>query len=209
MRILASDWASPGHASETLSPLAPGAYTYMHEMVTLSDVRSGDDLRRIKAGTGGAAGQLDRQAYVSTGGQDAGGLWVAIELPPWLWVVPSHYSLGLLSIQDSMEEEGKRTKKQQVEDTASKQVAVKEVVASNWRLDASPDGSTWYVLRRHTDDQSLDEPFAATHTWPLDVRHLEEPVRFVRIVLEGPLPEVCNLSLSNLLMMTTMFISTQ
>ena len=106
-------------------------------------------------------------------------------------------------------EEGKRSKKQQVKDTASEEVAVKEVVDSNWRLDASPDGSTWYVLRRHTDDRSLDEPIAASHTWPLDVRHLDEPIRFVRIVLEGPLPEVWDLRLTKrLMMMMTMVFST-
>jgi len=57
--------------------------------------------------------------------------------------------------------------------------------ARNWRVDASADGSAWTLLRRHTNDTSLSDA-SCTHTWPLDVRNLQGPIRFLRLVWEGP-----------------------
>lgn len=57
--------------------------------------------------------------------------------------------------------------------------------ARNWRVDGSADGSSWTLLRRHTNDTSLSD-VSSTHTWPLDVRSLKGPIRFLRLVWEGP-----------------------
>lgn len=43
----------------------------------------------------------------------------------------------------------------------------------------------WHLLRRHVHDTSLGEG-SGTHTWPLDVRLLENPTRYLRLVSEGP-----------------------
>ena len=45
----------------------------------------------------------------------------------------------------------------------------------------SADGSEWVLLRRHVDDKSLSFT-SVSHTWPLDLRLLHGPVRFVGFV---------------------------
>ena len=190
VRVQSSDWHAQGHNPDILTPPAPGAYTYIHEMAVHPAATMGDDLRRIKARAGGAAGQVDKYSYISNVApgsrmQEVGGPWVVIELPPWLWVVPSHYSLGRLCLQEAGGDDASSTAE------AGKAAGErKEVEARDWRVEGSADGATWYLLRHHRDDCSLSAPGApATHTWPVDVRVMEEAIRFVRLVFESDLPE--------------------
>jgi len=105
--------------------------------------------------------------------QIVGDPWLSIELPRWLWVVPSHYSLAAATPAPQYPPR-----------------AVGEEIAAvgyprNWRIDGSADGSEWLLLRRHVYDSSLSLS-SVSHTWPLDVRLLQGPVRFIRLVAEGP-----------------------
>jgi len=51
-----------------------------------------------------------------------------------------------------------------------------------WDLQGSVEGSTWVVLRRHTNDSSLNVPFA-THSWP--VIGATQSYRYFRILQTG------------------------
>ena len=112
---------------------------------------------------------------------------VSVELPPWMWLVPTHYSLTALTLHAPAPAAA-----------AADEGAVAEAeTARNWRVEGSGDGKVWHVVRRHVDDASLVLPArdssapgdgvprpGARHVWPVDVRLLPCAVRFLRIVVE-------------------------
>lgn len=54
----------------------------------------------------------------------------------------------------------------------------------NWEFQGSRDGINWVVIRKHTDDASLEDVRGASHTWEVD--SLGHFYRAFRIVQTGP-----------------------
>jgi hypothetical protein len=87
-RVRSSGWGV-GTPFDLLEPLPPlGGVASLPEGVTVDDDRriSAWRERAADVAAGNGAGDV-------VGGSDVvGGPWVTVELPPWLWVVPSHYT---------------------------------------------------------------------------------------------------------------------
>ncbi len=161
VRVRSSRWAI-GSASEVLEVVPP---------------RGGTAARVPQTGVGGVAGA-----------------WVSLELPDWVWLAPSHYTLTALppfkwldamSATERPSNASASSPREAGEADAGKASGVSVGYIRSWRIDGSGDGSKWHLLRRHVLDTSLGEG-SGTHTWPLDVRLLENPVRYLRLVSEGP-----------------------
>ena len=65
--------------------------------------------------------------------------------------------------------------------TLRRSIACHSCADANCTLQGSSNGNDWALLRRHTNDCSLDGPFA-TNTWNIDT---DKPYRFFRILQTG------------------------
>eukprot|EP01006_Ploeotia_vitrea_P060271 TRINITY_DN75606_c0_g1_i1.p1 TRINITY_DN75606_c0_g1~~TRINITY_DN75606_c0_g1_i1.p1 ORF type:complete len:282 (-),score=9.22 TRINITY_DN75606_c0_g1_i1:72-869(-) len=95
--------------------------------------------------------------------------WFEIDLGPRFRVIPSYYTLRHGSSQGR--------------------------APRNWDLQASIDRDSWYLLKAHRADNSIDTPQNSTASWPVEPflpPDVEEGWRFFRLVCQGVSAQHCN-----------------
>ena len=186
VRVESNSWAE-GNVSGVLAAPPAGTPTYIHGPLSLRETAAEHaKVNSYWTQVTGAEGSTAGLAGAAVGPS------VSVELPPWMWLVPSHYSLTALTLHAPPPPAAA------VAGGADESAVAEAEAVRNWRVVGSGDGEVWHVVRRHVDDASLVLPArdssaavdglphpGARHVWPVDVRLLPFAVRFLRIVVEG------------------------